>query len=182
MRARVNTGNLGGARRGAGRPKGSKTKPKDIDARSKAAAVKKVSAVSKPPAAPPPAPPVDPTSTENHDPFGPTDTDLARYDGSRLNLAESRAAVEALKAKTLELGYREKLGLLVERSSVQAACQMVFSSFAQSMRSMQDEMERTLALSPQVAEAIGEYVDRTMDQLADSLEMFGGAIDTGEDE
>lgn len=89
----------------------------------------------------------------------------------------ARARVEQFKAKNYELEYLKNLGALVSRAAVQSASATAMASFAQSMRSMQDDMERKLNLAPEVVEAIGNYVDDALAQLAQGFELFRGGTD-----
>jgi len=149
-------GSVGGVRIGAGRPKnGSPEQMQKANERAKEAAAK--------------------AGLDGHDPFGDIAPDVLKNNQVRANYNESKAASEAIKAKHAELIYRVKLGEYVERGSVRNACSMAMSSFAQAMRSMQDDMERKLSLDPVVVEAIGEYVDRTLDQLASEFMLLTGA-------
>jgi len=149
-------GSRGGARLGAGRPRNGSPEQVEIAAkRAREAAAE--------------------AGLEGHDPFGDIAPDVLKNNQVRANYNESKAASEAIKAKHAELQYRIKLGEYVERGSVRNACAMAMSSFAQAMRSMQDDMERKLALDPTTVEAIGEYVDRTLDQLASEFTLLTGA-------
>lgn len=110
------------------------------------------------------------------DPVVPVDSTQPRTDYNT-----ARARVESFKAKNYELEYLRNLGAVVSRSSVQSASATVMASFAQTMRSMQDDLERKLNLDPEVVEAIGNYVDDALGQLAQGFELFRGAVDDQSD-
>ena len=112
-----------------------------------------------------------------HDAFGGVDEALVANKSTAIDFNKSRAAVEAVKAKQAELLYRVTLGKYVDREAIQRASALVMAQFAQGMRSMQDDMERKLALTPELAEAIGKYVDDQLDQLASEFELMLGAKD-----
>lgn len=144
----IPTGN-GGARPGAGRP-------------SKATIAARAAIAAK--------------EAPTHDPFGPVGQDVLKTSQVAANFANSRATVEAVKAKQAELSYRANLGRYVDREAVKLATAQVMASFAQGMRTLQDDLERRFNLDPLVVEGIGETVDAQLAALASGFElMLGGA-------
>jgi phage terminase Nu1 subunit (DNA packaging protein) len=88
--------------------------------------------------------------------------------------SKARARNEAAKADHAELDFKIKSGQYVSRVAVRQAAATAFATVAQSMRSIPDNLERTLGLNPEVAAAIGASIDATLADLSETLEMMSG--------
>jgi phage terminase Nu1 subunit (DNA packaging protein) len=85
---------------------------------------------------------------------------------------DAKARHETAKAALAELDLAKKAGEQIPRDAVRQACATAISSFAQTLRSVPDNLERRLALAPEVCEAVGEEIDAALDELATALEMM----------
>ncbi len=95
------------------------------------------------------------------------DADYADY-------GKARARNEAAKAKLAELDLMVKTGEYVPRVAVRQAAATAMASLSQSLRSIPDNLERTLGISADVAEEVGKAIDATLNDLADEFEMMSG--------
>lgn len=82
----------------------------------------------------------------------------------------ARAKKEKFLADNAELDFKRKSGEYIPREEVRQASATAFSIIAQTMRSISDNLERRLGLSPEVTEAIGRAIDEAMDELAKDLQ------------
>lgn len=73
-------------------------------------------------------------------------------------------------AELKRLEFDRRRGELVERSDVRQASATAFSTIAQTLRSIPDNLERTLGLEPEIAEGVGTLIDESLSALADELE------------
>jgi hypothetical protein len=89
-------------------------------------------------------------------------------------LDKARARKEAALAEKAELDLMVSKGEYGDRAAFRQAVAMVISSFVQTMRSIPDNLERRLGISPEVAQAIGTELDESLNNLADELEMIAG--------
>lgn len=69
-----------------------------------------------------------------------------------------------------QLEYDKRRGALVERSDVRQASATAFSTIAQALRGIPDNLERRLGIAPEVAEEIGLLIDEALAALADELQ------------
>ena len=88
---------------------------------------------------------------------------------------QSRAAVEAIKAKNADLHYRIKLAEYIDRESVRSAAAIVISMFAQRIRSIPDDIERKLNASPEVVALVSDTLEEALNDLAARLEFLCGS-------
>lgn len=165
--ATVLVGGRGGKRPGAGRPKLDGSRPK---------------------APPPPVPDFDVFGVDDLLGFGPppplvpppeyssdSDDDLGGVtmtlpDNPVALYAGARARKEAALAAKAELEFRVKAGLYLPREAVRASLAVTFQTIVQSLRSLPDNLERKLGLSPDAADAIGIAIDEMMGDLSSELE------------
>lgn len=84
--------------------------------------------------------------------------------------AKSRAKKEAFAAAMAELDYKKASGQFVPREDVREAAATAFSTIAQTLRSIPDNIERKLGVTPEIAEEIGILIDDAMNELATELE------------
>lgn len=88
--------------------------------------------------------------------------------------SKARARTEAAKADLAELDYKVKSGQFVSRVGVRQASATAFATIAQTMRSIPDNLERTLGLNPEVAAAVGASIDAALADLSETLQMMSG--------
>ena len=80
--------------------------------------------------------------------------------------AERKAWYESeIKRRDLQVRDRE----LIQSSEVEQVVATAFASIAQSIRSLPDNMERQLGMSPEAVERMTVAIDEYMDELADRL-------------
>lgn len=87
---------------------------------------------------------------------------------------KARARHEAAKADKAELDFKIQSGEYVSVAAFRQATTTLIASFAQTMRSLPDNMERTIGLQPDAAEALGAGIDDALKTLADGLRMLAG--------
>ena len=88
----------------------------------------------------------------------------------RLDYEAARARNESAKADLNELDLAIKRGEYVPRAEVQAATATALSALSQTLRSVPDNLERTLGLSPDIAQEVGRQIDAALDDLATRFE------------
>lgn len=86
----------------------------------------------------------------------------------------ARARHEQAKAEHAELDLEIKRGAYIPRAAVRQACATAMQSMAQTLRSIPDNVERRLGVSPDVAEAIGLAIDEALNGLADEFALMSG--------
>jgi hypothetical protein len=89
---------------------------------------------------------------------------------SHIEYTASRAKKESFAAKMLEHNFNVESGKFVPRSEVQRAAAVAFATVTQTLRSIPDNLERRLGISPEIAEQIAFQIDEIMGDLADDLE------------
>lgn len=94
-------------------------------------------------------------------------------DGTYLDYATARAKKETSAARMAELDYKVKNAEYVSRVAVQQAVASAMSAISQTLRSIPDNLERIMGVSPAVAQEVGVQIDSAMDTLADELERMG---------
>lgn len=85
-----------------------------------------------------------------------------------------RARHEKIKADQRELKLAIERGEYLPRAAQQQASAAFLAIFTQSMRSIPDNLERTLALEPRVVEAIAVGIDAALAELAGALKAMAG--------
>lgn len=88
----------------------------------------------------------------------------------RLDYEAARARNESVKADLNELDLAIKRGEYVPRAEVQAATATALSALSQTLRSVPDNLERTLGLSPEVAQEVAQQIDAALDDMATRFE------------
>ena len=88
----------------------------------------------------------------------------------RLDYEAARARNESAKADLNELELAIKRGEYVPRAEVQAATATALSALSQTLRSVPDNLERTLGLSPDIAQEVGRQIDAALDDMATRFE------------
>ena len=84
--------------------------------------------------------------------------------------AKARAKKEAFLAQMAELDYKVKAGEYLPRDAVRQAAATAFATIAQTMRSIPDNVERRLGITPEIAEEISHLIDEAMADLSNELE------------
>ncbi len=74
-----------------------------------------------------------------------------------------------------ELDYQIKSGEYVSRSAVRQACATAFSSLAQGLRTIPDNLERKLALSGETASMVAEIIDEALSDLSAEFQLMAGS-------
>ena len=88
----------------------------------------------------------------------------------RLDYEAARARNESAKADLNELDLAIKRGEYVPRAEVQAATATALSALSQTLRSVPANLERTLGLSPDIAQEVGRQIDAALDDMATRFE------------
>ena len=88
----------------------------------------------------------------------------------RLDYEAARARNESAKADLNELDLAIKRGEYVPRAEVQAATATALSALSQTLRSVPDNLERPLGLSPDIAQEVGRQIDAALDDMATRFE------------
>ena len=88
----------------------------------------------------------------------------------RLDYEAARARNESAKADLNELDLAIKRGEYVPRAEVQAATATALSALSQTLRSVPDNLERTLGISPDIAQEVGRQIDAALDDMATRFE------------
>lgn len=90
-------------------------------------------------------------------------------------LDKARARKEAANAELAELDVKIKTGRFGDREQFRQASATIIASMVQTMRSMSDNLERKLGISPELAQEISNQIDAALDELADEFEMMCAA-------
>lgn len=88
----------------------------------------------------------------------------------RLDYDSARARNETAKADLNELDLAVKRGEYVARSAVQQATATALSALTQTLRSIPDDLERTLGMDPHLAQDVGARIDAALQVLATQFE------------
>lgn len=104
----------------------------------------------------------------------------------RQDFDAARARNESAKADLNELDLAIKRGEYVLRSAVQEATATALSALAQTLRSVPDNLERKLGVSPELALEVGIQIDAALNDVAAKFEEMGDegpddAVDDGSD-
>ena len=62
--------------------------------------------------------------------------------------------------------------LAAAASAVRQASATALASLVQTLRSIPDNLERRLGVSPELAQAVGEMIDAALDTVADEFELM----------
>lgn len=164
-RVRKSGDGRGGKRPGAGRKRKDGTQPTKPAAPTPAFPVLGVDDLlgegPPPPLVPPPA------YTDEVDDLGGVAFTLPTDPGALY--AGAKARKEAALAAKAELDFRVKAGLYLPREAVRTANATAFAAVAQALRSIPDNLERKLGIAPEIADAVGAYIDEAMGDLSNEL-------------
>lgn len=94
----------------------------------------------------------------------PKESAYAKYERARAEKELHLARQAAVKADFEE-------GCVVDRVAVQTACARAFATISQSLDAIPDVLERTLGISPEIAEAVGDIIAASKTQLIKDLEL-----------
>lgn len=89
---------------------------------------------------------------------------------SHVEYSRARAEHEKVKAQLAQHDLNVKSGKYVARDDVQRASAVAFATIAQTLRSIPDNLERRLGLSPAVTLQVSDIIDETMLGLSKELE------------
>ena len=156
----------GGARPGAGRKLGSTAK----QLKEKAAAAEKG------------APDVEVRSVEQLLAEGPPPMmDLSAdagalafkiLDNPSAYYSTAKARKEVAQASKAELEFRVMDGQYLPREAIRSALAEAYQAVAQSLRSIPDNLERKMGITPEVAEVVSTAIDEAMGELAYAMEQM----------
>ena len=90
----------------------------------------------------------------------------------KLDFDKARARNEQSKADLNELEFKIKSKQYLPRAAIQQAAATAIASFAQTMRSVPDNLERTHGISPEIAEAVSKAIDNALEELAHEFQMM----------
>ena len=104
----------------------------------------------------------------------------------RQDFDAARARNESAKADLNELDLAIKRGEYVLRSAMQEATATALSALAQTLRSVPDNLERKLGVSPELALEVGIQIDAALNDVAAKFEEMGDegpddVVDDGSD-
>ena len=88
----------------------------------------------------------------------------------RIEYEAERARNEKAKADLNELDLAVRRGTYVLRAAVQEAAATALAAMSQTMRSVPDNLERKLGLSPDVAQEVGYLIDAALNEVANAFE------------
>ena len=88
----------------------------------------------------------------------------------RIELDREKARNEKAKADLNELELAVRRGQYVLRAEVQQATATALSALAQTLRSVPDNLERKLGVTPDVALEVGILIDAALDEVANQFE------------
>ena len=88
---------------------------------------------------------------------------------------QAKARNETAKAELNELEVKIKTGEYGSRAAYRQAAATALASLAQTLRSVPDNLERRLGVSPDVAQEVGNQIDAALDDLASEFEMMTNA-------
>lgn len=84
----------------------------------------------------------------------------------RQDFESERAKHERVKREQREFKLAVEQGRYVSREAVKQAVATALSILTQSLRSVPDNIERTLALSPEAVEAVAQQIDAGLTEVA----------------
>jgi len=118
-----------------------------------------------------------PADPEPYKPTGirPPDVGIPFEDNPALAYAAARAKKELAHADLANLNYLTKSGQYLPRADIRQATATAFATVAQSLRSIPDNLERRVGVSPAIAESVGEMIDIILADLSEELERMNNA-------
>jgi phage terminase Nu1 subunit (DNA packaging protein) len=84
----------------------------------------------------------------------------------------AKARKEVAQASKAELEFRIMDGQYLPRESIRSALAEAYQAVAQSLRSIPDNLERKLGVTPDIAEVVSTAIDEAMGELAYSMEQM----------
>jgi phage terminase Nu1 subunit (DNA packaging protein) len=100
----------------------------------------------------------------------------------RVDLEIARARNELAKAELNELELAIKRGEYVSRIAVKQETATAMATMAQTLRSVPDNLERKLGVSPEVAMEVGLLIDNALNDIALAFEQVVGDAEVQEEE
>lgn len=88
---------------------------------------------------------------------------------------QAKARNESAKAELNELEVKIKTGEYGSRAAYRQAAATALASLAQTLRSVPDNLERRMGVSPEVAQEVGDQIDAALNDLASEFEMMTNA-------
>lgn len=85
---------------------------------------------------------------------------------------EARARNEAAKAELNEIEVLVKSKEYGSRAAFRQGCAMALAALAQTLRSVPDNLERRMGVSPEIAAEVGHQIDDALQDLATEFEML----------
>jgi phage terminase Nu1 subunit (DNA packaging protein) len=105
----------------------------------------------------------------------PPDQGISFDDNPALAYASARAKKELAHADLANLNYLTKSAQYLPRDDIRQATATAFSTVAQSLRSIPDNLERRFGVAPSLAETVGNMIDVILGDLSDELERMHNA-------
>lgn len=90
--------------------------------------------------------------------------------GAATRYADSRANKEAALAGLAELRLRVQSGLYLPKEAFEHGTAVAHQTVAQALRSIPDNLERKLGISPEVSLAIGQAIEDALGDLSTTME------------
>lgn len=84
----------------------------------------------------------------------------------------AKARKEVAQASKAELEFRVMDGQYLPREAIRSALAEAYQAVAQSLRSIPDNLERKLGITPEVAEVVSTAIDEAMGELAYAMEQM----------
>lgn len=93
---------------------------------------------------------------------------------ARLDFEEERALHEKVKREQREFKLAQERGEFIARESYRQANAALLAMVTQSLRSIPDNLERSLALQPEIVDAVAKQIDAVLADLANGLRATTG--------
>lgn len=84
----------------------------------------------------------------------------------------AKARKEVAQASKAELEFRIMDGQYLPREAIRSALAEAYQAVAQSLRSIPDNLERKMGVTPEVAEVVSSAIDEAMGELAYTMEQM----------
>lgn len=98
--------------------------------------------------------------------------DFALLENPGLYYATGKARKEMAHAAKAELEFRIKDGQYLPREKIRGALAEAYQAVAQALRSIPDNLERKLGITPELAEVVSSAIDDAMGELAYAMEQI----------
>jgi len=93
---------------------------------------------------------------------------------TQANFDRERAEHERIKRIQREFELEIAQGKYLSRADVSQAAATVIALFTQTVRSIDDDLERNLGVSPEVADAVSKHLDAALSTLSVGLRALAG--------